>query len=370
MSTSEATTRTALYHWHIEQGAKMAAFAGYEMPISYPPGTLAEHAHCRTSAAMFDVAHMGVVEFYGERAAATLESIVPASIVDLPLGKSRYTLLTNEAGGVIDDLIITNLGSQFMAVVNASRRTDDLAHLRKHLEAFGVEVRERSDLGLLALQGPKAADVMDRLAPGVTELRAMQARMNVRLGELLVTITRSGYTGEDGFEIVAPAESLDTLARLLGAQPEVAPAGLGARDTLRLEAGLCLYGNDLDETTTPVEANLTWTIQKRRRELGGFIGDDIILRQLATSPQRRRVGLAAEGRRPTRHGDIIRTVGGTDVGIVTSGTFGPTFGAPVAMGYVASSVAAVGTELIAEVRGSEVAVTVVELPFVGHRYVR
>jgi aminomethyltransferase len=322
---------------------------------------------------------------HGERAAArvlavatAVERLTPASITTLPPNRQRYALLTNQAGGVIDDLMITNRGGFFSLVVNAARRDVDLAHLRRSLTE--LDVVERRDLGLLALQGPQAVDALARLAPAARDLVFGDfASLDLTLvdaggavtGRLeAIGVSRSGYTGEDGFELMVPLGSTEALARSLLAQPEVRPAGLGARDTLRLEAGLALYGNDLDETTSPIEAGLAWTVPERRRRDGGFPGAERIVAEHRDGPLRRRVGLRPQGRRPVRDGAALSTPDGQPAGVVTSGGYGPTVGGPVAMGYVAAGLAEHGQELLASVRGSDVEVSVSPLPFAPHHYHR
>lgn len=360
--------RTPLYHLHLELGGRMASFAGYQMPIRFSPGTIAEHRHTRRMASLFDVSHMGVIELHGRQRAEALETASPSAFTTLGEGRLRYALLTNESGGIVDDVIVSNDGDRLTLVVNAARKDADLAHLKAHLPPT-LEVVPRPDLALLALQGPEAARVLDPLVPGVEGLSFMQgAEFSVELGTLRAS--RSGYTGEDGFEITLKAEYADAFARQLLRNPEVEPAGLGARDSLRLEAGLCLYGNDLDDHTTPVEASLAWAMQKRRRESGGFVGDAVILQQLANGVGRRRVGLKPEGRAPVRAGASLTTEDEQFAGTVTSGGFGPTVGHPIAMGYVSTSHTEVGTPLWADVRGKSLPVRVTELPFVEHRYVR
>lgn len=366
--------RTPLYDAHIAAGARMVPFAGWEMPIQYD-GVVAEHTWCRTTAALFDVAHMAVVDLLGDDPTTALERLTPAGITTLDEGRQRYLLLTNDAGGIIDDAMVAHLApGHLRLVVNAGRRDVDVPHLIAGLPE--LDVVERTDLGILALQGPEAAAVMvehlPTLLPGrfldvvVGELDGATARP----GDPTITVSRSGYTGEDGVEIIAPAEHLPGLAELLLADERVAWAGLGARDTLRLEAGLCLYGNDLDEGVSPVEAGLVWSMPRRRREAGDFPGAERIRRELADGPSRVRVGLRPDGRRPVRDGAALTTIDGIATGVVTSGGFGPTVGGPVAMGFVRPDHAEIGTPLVADVRGKTVAVTVAELPFVPARFAR
>jgi len=369
-STDLATT--PLHDLHLELGARMVPFAGYAMPVQYPAGILQEHNHTRKSASLFDVSHMGQVCLRGPDAALALESIVPVDVVDLGLYRQRYALFTNENGGVLDDLMITNAGDHLFMVINAACKTQDLAHLRAHL-ADRCEITELADRALLALQGPQAAMAMIRLAPALTQQVFMTAA-TIDVAGIECFVTRSGYTGEDGFEISVPAEHAERLARTLLDQPEVAPAGLGARDSLRLEAGLCLYGHDIDTTTTPIEASLTWAISKVRRadgeRAGGFPGAEIIFEQMANGVARKRVGLLPEGKAPVREGAQLLDAAGEAVGQVTSGGFGPTVGRPVAMGYVQTPHAAVDTPLQALVRGKARPVKVAKMPFAPHRYYR
>lgn len=358
--------RTPLYDLHQSLGGRIVDFAGWELPIQYE-GVIAEHNWCRTSAGLFDVGHMGVVELRGDNPALAFESLNPAGLTTLKPGKIRYGLLTLPNGGVLDDLMTTNSGDYLTLVVNASRRDVDLAHLRSGLA--GIEVIERDDLALLALQGPKAIDVMGRLVPAVTEMFFLEA-IEAKIAGIPTTISRSGYTGEDGFEITIPSDSVEHVAKLLLAADEVKPMGLGARDTLRLEAGLCLYGHELNEEITPIEADLRWTIPKRRREAKDFPGADIIMGQYDEGASRLRVGLLADGKRPVRDGATLKTPDGEEVGYVSSGGYGPSVEAPVAMGYVATEASADGTQLVADVRGKDVPITVSPLPFSPHNYVR
>src|SRR6516165_11551221 len=375
---SSTLKRTPLHDLHVELGARLAPFAGYEMPINYRAGVLKEHLHTRAAAGLFDVSHMGQLVVRSpsheiQQAARALESLMPTDVLDLPHGRQHYALFTNPAGGVIDDLMIANLGDRFMLIVNASRKEEDEAHLRSALPAGGVE--HLHDRALLALQGPRAEMVLSRFAPEVTSMDFMDVRLVSILGERCV-VSRSGYTGEDGFEISISAENAQTLARMLLDHPDVAPIGLGARDSLRLEAGLCLYGSDLDASTTPVEAALEWAIPKSRRKggarEGGFPGADVILAQLASGARRRRVGLRSKERTPVRAGAQLYRDEESQIpiGNVTSGGFGPSVDAPVAMGYVANAVSKPGTALFAEVRSRRVPVEVSTLPFVTLNYKR
>ncbi len=364
--------KTPLHALHVELGGKMVPFAGYEMPVHYAAGIIKEHVHTRAQAGLFDVSHMGQVWLKGDGAAAAFESLVPSDVVDLGANSQRYALLTNETGGILDDLMITNAGDRLVVVVNAACKEQDIAHMRTHL-SDRCEIEVLSDRALLALQGPAAGAVMARLSEQAAALVFMSAA-ETKIAGVECFVTRSGYSGEDGFEISVPAEQAETVARTLLAEQEVEPVGLGARDTLRLEAGLCLYGNDIDTTTTPLEASLIWAISKVRRadgaRAGGFPGADVILKQLAEGVSRKRVGIQAEGRAPVREGAAITDPDGRTIGEVTSGGFGPSAGGPVAMGYVETAFAKPGTELNAVVRGKPVPVKVAKLPFVPHRYYR
>jgi aminomethyltransferase len=367
--------KTPLHALHLSLGARMVPFAGYEMPLQYPSGILKEHLHTRAAAGLFDVSHMGQIALRPrsgrlEDAAAALERLVPMDVAGLREGRQRYGLFTSDAGGILDDLMFASRGDHLLLVVNAARREADRAHLEAGLgDACTVEPLER---GLVALQGPKAEDVLARLNPDVASMRFMDVRA-LELDGIPAVVARSGYTGEDGFEIsVAAGDTADLAARLLG-EAEVLPVGLGARDSLRLEAGLCLHGHDIDETTTPVEAALEWAIQPARRSggarAGGFPGADIILGQIAAGAGRRRIGVRPEGRAPMREGTPL-LADGERVGAVTSGGFGPSLGAPVAMGYVAIAHAAPSTPLAGELRGKTLPVTVARLPFIEPGYKR
>ena len=370
--------RTPLHDLHVELGAKMVPFAGYEMPVQYKLGVLKEHLHTREKAGLFDVSHMGQVILSGESVesiALALESLVPVNIAGLAENRQRYGFFTNDAGGIEDDLMIANRGDHLFVVVNAACKTQDMALMRAGLEPKGVTPRLLGDRALLALQGPAAEDVLATLNPAVREMRFMDVA-TVDLVGAECWISRSGYTGEDGFEISVPEDKAVELARALLAHEDVEPIGLGARDSLRLEAGLCLYGHDIDSTTTPVEAALTWAIQKIRRSggarEGGFPGAEKILAEFDGGARSARVGLRPEGRAPMREGVEIfaQEEGGAPIGRVTSGGFGPTTGAPIAMGYVDIDHAAQGTQLFGEVRGKRLAVEVAEMPFVTQTYKR
>jgi aminomethyltransferase len=364
---ADTLQRTPLFALHQSLGAKLVPFTGYEMPVQYPAGILAEHLHTRSQAGLFDVSHMGQLRLRGAGAARALEALCPGDMQAVAPLRQRYTLFTNERGGILDDLMVTNAGDHLFVVVNAGRKVEDIAHLRRHLPP-GIALEVLTEHALLALQGPLAASVMARLAPELAGLTFMTAA-NVRLDGTQCFVTRSGYTGEDGFEISVPAERAERLATRLLADPEVAPIGLGARDSLRLEAGLCLYGHDIDETTTVIEADLAWAYHKRRRDEGGFPGAAILRQQLADGAPRKRVGIVPDGRAPAReHTPIID--GGQTLGEITSGGFGPTVGGPIAMGYVAASHAAPETAVSLVVRGTPRPARIVKMPFVTPRYYR
>ncbi len=374
-----ALQRTPLYDLHVAMGARMGPFAGYDMPIQYPAGVMKEHLHTRAAASLFDVSHMGQIALRpngGTPAdiALALERLVPVDVLGLAPGRQRYAFFTNARGGMIDDLMITACAGHFVLVVNASRTEADEAHLRPALSRV-CTVEMLADRALLALQGPKAEEVLVRLAPEVAAMRFMDAR-TLAIGGSTCLVTRSGYTGEDGFEISVAGPEAERLARMLLDDASVALAGLGARDSLRTEAGLCLYGADIDEQTTPVEAALDWAIQKVRRpggaRAGGYLGADAIARQLEAGPERDRVGLRSLDRTPVRGGALLFAApsAAEPVGKVTSGGFGPSAGGPVAIGYVPRPLAVRGTSLFAEVRGNRVPVEVADLPFVPHRYKR
>jgi aminomethyltransferase len=364
--------KTPLHSLHLELGAKMVSFAGYDMPVSYPAGILAEHRQCRESAVLFDVSHMGQMRLVGDDAAAALETLVPVDVVDLAAGKQRYALFTNENGGILDDLMVTRRDDHLLLVVNASCKLDDLEHLRTSIGHRCV-VAPMPERALLALQGPRAGDVMVRLEPALARLTFMTGAAG-RIAGIDCFATRSGYTGEDGFEISVHESDAEALARLLLQQPGVGPAGLGARDTLRLEAGLCLYGHDIDATTTPVEAALTWAIQKVRRpggaRAGGYPGAAVIEAQLAGGAARKRVGLLGLERTPVREGAGLVDDAGHPAGRVTSGTLGPSVGRPIALAYLPPALSAPGTPLFADVRGKRQPMQVAPLPFTPHRYFR
>ncbi|WP_428487342.1 glycine cleavage system aminomethyltransferase GcvT [Rhodopila sp.] len=370
---------TPLDGWHRRHGARMVPFAGYAMPVQYDfssdlasrcrGGVMAEHLHTRVSAGMFDVSHMGQATLTGTDVAAALERLVPGDIIGLKPGRQRYTLLTNPAGGIIDDLMVAKLdANRLFVVVNASRKDVDFTHLAANLpDGATLEIQE--DRALLALQGPQAAAVIGRLSPQAAALAFMGIAW-VSLNGIDCQVSRSGYTGEDGFEISVPAAQAELLADRLLAQPEVVPIGLGARDSLRLEAGLCLYGNDIDELTSPIEAGLTWVIGKRRKLDWDFPGGLLMRDQLDHGVPRRRVGIRPDGRTPARALTTIMADDGTEAGTITSGGFGPSVNGPIAMGYVRKDLAADGTSLNLIVRGKAVPATVVPLPFTPHQYIR
>jgi aminomethyltransferase len=368
--------RTPLHALHVELGARMVPFAGYDMPVNYPAGILAEHLHTRASAGLFDVSHMGQALIEGadhEGAARALERLCPADILNLAPGRQRYTQFLNADGGIVDDLMVTrpaDADGRLLLVVNAARKAVDFDLLRAKLPA-DVRLTVLDALALIALQGPQSASVLARLAPGqnIETMPFMSAR-RLRVLDVEAHVSRSGYTGEDGFEISLAAQSADPFARRLLAEAEVRPIGLGARDSLRLEAGLCLYGHELDETIDPIEAGLNWSIQKRRRIEGGFAGAERIQVALASGPRRKRVGIRPEGRAPAREGAEIVNQAGAVIGVVSSGGFGPSVGSPIAMGYVASESAAPGTPIGLIVRGKTLGASVVALPFHPNAYYR
>ena len=369
--SDEKLLHTPLHDLHLELGGKMVGFAGYAMPVQYPLGIMGEHKHTRAKAGLFDVSHMGQVVVRGANAALDFEKLVPVDVVGIKPMTQRYALFTNNNGGIDDDLMVSNAGDHLFVVVNAACKKQDLARMTASLP--DCDVSAITDRALLAIQGPAAAAVMARIAPETTDMVFMDWRP-MSIEGIDCFIGRAGYTGEDGFEISVPNNKADAFARRLLAEEEVEPIGLGARDSLRLEAGLCLYGHDLDETTTPVEASLLWAMQKVRRadgeRAGGFPGADVIFKQLCDGAPRKRVGLSIHGRAPVREGAELQDGCGNSIGAVTSGGFGPTLEAPVAMGYVATEYAKVGTELIAVVRNREISVTVAKMPMIEQRYHR
>ena len=373
MST-ETLLKTPLHALHIELGARMVPFAGYDMPVQYPLGVMKEHLHTRDQAGLFDVSHMGQIRLTGANAAKALETLVPVDILDLPVGMQRYAMFTNDQGGILDDLMVANLGNdELFLVVNAACKDQDLAHLRQHIGDLCTIEPLFEERALLALQCPAAVKVLARLAPEVTKMTFMQFA-TLRLLGVDCYVSRSGYTGEDGFEISVPAANAESLARSLLAETEVQAIGLGARDSLRLEAGLCLYGHDMNTDTTPIEASLLWAISKARRadgaRAGGFPGADTIFTQQQAGVSRKRVGLLPQERTPVREGAQIVDADGTVIGSVCSGGFGPTLGGPLAMGYLDSAFIALDTEVSALVRGKKVPLRVSKMPFVPQRYYR
>ncbi len=379
MSSSAAASAaplltTPLNALHLELGARMVPFAGYSMPVQYPAGLMAEHHHTRNAAGLFDVSHMGQLRLVGPDAAAAFETLVPVDVIGLGIGRQRYGLLLNDDGGIIDDLMFVNRGEDLFVIVNGACKLGDIAHIQQRIGHL-CQVEPLPDQALLALQGPQAAEALGRLAPEVLQLVFMTGTA-VSIAGCDCYVTRSGYTGEDGFEISVPASQAETLARALMAQPEVKPIGLGARNSLRLEAGLCLYGNDIDATTTPPEAALNWAIQKVRRtggaRAGGFPGAHKVLAQIDDPAllARKRVGLVALERVPVREHTPLQSLDGQPIGEVTSGLLGPTVDKPVAMGYVAPAFAALGTRVNAIVRGKAVPMEVAAMPFTPNRYHR
>ena len=373
---TEDLLKLALHDLHVARSGKMVPFAGYEMPVQYSPGVMKEHLHTRVAAGLFDVSHMGQVILRPkgsyQATALAFEALMPVDVLAVPPGRQRYGLLTNETGGILDDLMFANRGDHLFVVVNAACKAQDVAHLQARLSAT-TDVIPITDRALLALQGPRAEAVLARFLPEVATMRFMDSRVFQWQGDEFL-ISRSGYTGEDGFEISLPESCAKAFATALLDQPEVMLIGLGARDSLRLEAGLCLYGHDIDTTTSPVEAALTWAIQKTRRSggerAGGFPGDARILQELAEGTDRLRVGLRPEGRAPMREGTALTAPDATPLGAVTSGGFGPSVEAPIAMGYVATAFAPPGTVLAGEVRGKHLPVMVSSLPFHPTTYKR
>lgn len=364
---TDAPKRTPLYDLHVELGGKMVDFAGWDMPVQYPMGIMGEHTQCREKAALFDVSHMGQVTLRGENVAEKLEGIAPSAFTTLPVGKARYTFFTNEDGGIMDDLIVSNAGDHLYVVVNAALRHQDIPHMAKHLE--GIEVTEIFDRALVAVQGPKAVDVVGKLCPVARDLKFMETTLADIIG-VECRISRMGYTGEDGYEISIPEADAEKVARAFLADDDCEPAGLGARDSLRLEAGLCLYGNDIDNSTSPIEASLNWAIQKRRREEGGFPGAARIQKELAEGASKKLVGIKPEGRAPARQGVEVQCLEGNTIGAITSGGFGPTVGAPVAMGYVSAGHGEPGEKVNLVIRGKIQPAEIVSLPFVQQNYKR
>ena len=377
-TSSTELLRTPLHALHLELGARMVEFGGYDMPVSYPGGILAEHHQCRSSAALFDVSHMGQVRLTGDEADRALETLAPSDLIGLGVDRQRYTFFTNGSGGIIDDLMVArrsaggDSGNDLLMVLNAAGKKADIAYLNTQI-GHRCRVQPLPELALLALQGPKAVAALIRLDPGVTALTFMTGGW-FTLNGASCYVTRSGYTGEDGFEISVEADQAQALARALLALPEVKPAGLGARDTLRLEAGLCLYGHDLDERVTPVHAGLSWAIPKVRRpdsaRPGGYPGARVVEAQMANGVPHKRVGLVGLEHVPVREGAVLSDTKGRRIGIVTSGTLGPTIGKPIAMAYLAMNHTALHHEVYADVRGQQVPMRVQAMPFTPHRYFR
>ncbi len=375
-TTGTPNRRTFLYDEHVASGAKVVPFAGYDMPVQYPLGVLKEHLWTREKAGLFDVSHMGLCWLHGpdhETTARALEALLPADILNLKPGQQRYSQLLADDGGILDDLMVTRpAGAEgdgtLMLVVNAGCKDEDYRHIAAKLPA-GVRLEIDHERSLIALQGPKAVGALRGFIPGVEQMTFMSGRTATLDGHR-VHVTRSGYTGEDGYEIAVLNDHVASAWKLLTAHSDVEPIGLGARDSLRLEAGLCLYGHDIDTSTSPIEARLQWSIQQRRRTEGGFPGASRITAELANGPSRRRVGIKPSGRAPAREGTEIRDANGKPIGTITSGGFGPSVNGPVAMGYVESDHAALGTPIQLVVRGKPMPATIVNLPFTPHRYVR
>ncbi|MGM4988974.1 glycine cleavage system aminomethyltransferase GcvT [Tardiphaga sp. 841_E9_N1_2] len=381
LATAKPSTlkQTPLHALHVARGGKMVPFAGYDMPVQYATGVLREHLHTRAAAGLFDVSHMGQLTLRAksgklEDAALALEKLVPMDILALAPGRQRYAQFTNEAGGILDDLMVANFGDHLFLVVNAACKDEDEAHLRAHLTDTCI-IETLPDRALIALQGPKAADVLAKFCPEAPAMKFMDAGPH-QVNGIACFVSRSGYTGEDGYEISIPNDQAEALTAALLDHPDVLPIGLGARDSLRLEAGLCLYGHDIDTTTTPVEGGLNWSIQKSRRtggaRAGGFLGSDKILAQLDGGAPRKRIGLLPEGRAPVREGVLLfaDATSTESIGSVTSGGFGPSLGAPIAMGYLPSAQAADRTTVYAELRGQRMPMKVSPMPFVPHSYKR
>ncbi len=367
MADSEHLLKTPLYDLHVRLGGKLVPFAGYHLPVQYPVGIMAEHLWTRESAGLFDVSHMGQIELHGEHVLAALEALVPGDLQILKPGRMRYSLLLDDGGGILDDLMITRTSDGLFLIVNGAVKHADIAHMQGRLPA-GIALHHKQDLALLALQGPKAVLALARLVPGVAQMTFMQGGAFTWQGHAL-WISRSGYTGEDGFEVSVTADAAAAFAEAVLAQPEVKPAGLGARDSLRLEAGLPLYGHDITTTTSPIEADLGFAISKRRKTEKGFPGADRIIAQLLNGAATKRVGFIVEGRQPAREGAEI-FAGTARIGAVTSGGFSPSLQQPIGMGYVDRAHAADGTALEIDVRGKRLAARVAPMPFVPHRYVR
>lgn len=364
---TDAPKRTPLYDLHVELGGKIVDFAGWDMPVQYPLGIMGEHKQCREKAALFDVSHMGQVILKGDNIGEKLETLCPQAFSTLKEGKARYGFFTNDAGGIMDDLIVSNAGDHFFVVVNASMRHQDIPYMAANLD--GIDVTEIFDRALVAVQGPAAENVVGDLCPAARDMTFMETIL-ADINGVECRISRLGYTGEDGFEISIPEEKADAIARAFLAHEDCEAAGLGARDSLRLEAGLCLYGNDIDDTTSPIEGSLTWAIQKRRREEGGFPGAARIQREIAEGPAKKLVGIKPEGRAPARAHVEIQSLDGDTLGEITSGGFGPTVGGPVAMGYVSKGHGEPGEKVSLIIRGKAQPAEIVALPFVKQNYKR
>jgi aminomethyltransferase len=366
--------QTPLHNLHVSLGAKMVPFAGYSMPVQYGLGVMKEHIHTRAKAGLFDVSHMGQVKVSGDGAALALEALIPVDIVGLAENRQRYGFFTNAAGGIMDDLMLANRGDHIFVVVNAACKDADIAHMKAHLEP-SVQVIPVADRALLALQGPAAEAVLSALDPAAAEMSFMDVA-TLTLNGAECWVSRSGYTGEDGYEISVPNNAAEALAKALLAHDDVEPIGLGARDSLRLEAGLCLYGHDIETASTPVQAALTWAIQKVRRaegdRAGGFPGADVIFNEMASGAPRKRVGLCPEGRAPMREGVPLfaSAEGGTQIGTITSGGFGPTVEGPIAMGYVTTDLAKLDTTVYGELRGKRLPLTITKMPFTPANFKR
>ncbi len=369
-TTDQPLRRTPLYALHVELGAKMVPFAGYEMPVQYPAGILKEHLHTRAAAGLFDVSHMGQAFLSGADPAKALERVTPADVQGLKEGMQRYGLLLNDRGTIVDDFMFTKLAGErdLYLVVNGATKEGDFKYIAGKLKDIAT-LTPRPDRALLALQGPKAAAVLEKLSPGINRLVFMRV-VRAHVAGAPAIVSRSGYTGEDGFEISLEGKDVERVARALLADPDVLPVGLGARDSLRLEAGLCLYGHDIDETTDPVEANLVWSIGKRRKDAKDFPAAEMIMGEVANGVARKRVGILPDGKAPAREGTEIADKSGKVIGRITSGGFGPSLNAPVAMGYIDSRFAKDGTEIALIVRGKAMPARVAPMPFVPHRYKR
>ncbi len=377
-AVAENLQKTALYDLHKKLGAKIVPFAGYAMPVQYPMGVMKEHLHTRENAGLFDVSHMGQCFLIPEdgkfaTVAKALEKIVPADIKGLAPGQQRYSQFLNQDGGIMDDLMISRLGLEGHShwaylVVNAGCKEQDFAHIKAHMPD-GISLRILDDMSLIALQGPKAVDVISHYIPKTRTLPFMSS-IDAMLAEMWCHISRSGYTGEDGYEIAVKHTDVVKMCEVLLGHDEVELIGLGARDSLRLEAGLCLYGHDIDQATSPIEAGLTWSIPKHRRENGGFLGWERVQKQLLEKPARRRVGIKPEGRAPAREGTIIQNTDGQEIGVITSGGYGPSIGGPVAMGYVERKYAKAGSDIVLIVRGKARPAKIVKLPFIPNNFYR